>query len=230
MKLTRFTTRAISQKISNKTYKLTNELFIKQQPKRFFSMNSFKLNQEEKKVEEEVKEEEEKVEETVEKKDTDDLNEKIKDQEIKIKELQQKYLSALADQENTRNIAKKDVESARKFALQNFALSLLEVPDTLHLALKSVPKEKLEEDGMKTFVQGIKMTENILLKVFKQYHITRMEDPTEQDFDPKFHEAILKVANENLESNKIQNVFKDGYLYHDRVLRAAQVSVVENEE
>jgi molecular chaperone GrpE len=74
------------------------------------------------------------------------------------------------------------------------------------------------------------MTENILLKVLKHYNITRMENQVGAEFNPQFHEAILKLKNEEMKSNTIQNVFKDGYLYHDRVLRAAQVSVVENEE
>jgi molecular chaperone GrpE (heat shock protein) len=130
-----------SRNLVSKQFKFTNVL---SQPKRFLTINTFRWN--EKEVEKEEEEE---------KKPENDLEVKLQEQEKKFKELQQKYLLSLSDQENTRMIAKKDVESARKFALQNFALSLLEVPDTLNLALNSVPKEKQEEEGMKTFVQGM---------------------------------------------------------------------------
>jgi molecular chaperone GrpE (heat shock protein) len=141
MNLSKIAVKVVSRNLASKQFKFTNTVLS--QPKRFFTISTFRWN-------EKVEEEEEK-----EKKPENDLETKLQEQEKKFKELQQKYLLSLSDQENTRMIAKKDVESARKFALQNFALSLLEVPDTLNLALNSVPKEKQEEDGMKTFVQGM---------------------------------------------------------------------------
>jgi molecular chaperone GrpE len=141
------------------------------------------------------------------------------------KEYQHKYMTSLADQENTRRIAKQDVDNAKKFALQSFALSLLEVADNLGLCLKTIPAEKQEE--LVNFVQGIKMTENVLMNVFRKNQILRIEDPTNQPFDPKFHEALMKIENKEIKSG---NMLKTGYLYNDRVIRAVQVVVIENSD
>jgi molecular chaperone GrpE len=53
-------------------------------------------------------------------------------------------LRALADAENARSIAKRDVESARQFAVTKFAKSMLDVADNLNLAMTSIPAEVLE--------------------------------------------------------------------------------------
>ena len=58
-----------------------------------------------------------------------------------LKSQKDQLLRALADAENARNIAKRDVESARQFAVTKFAKSMLEVADNLNLAMTSIPAE-----------------------------------------------------------------------------------------
>ena len=67
-----------------------------------------------------------------------DVVEKLEKQ---IKDQRDQLLRALADAENARTIARRDVESARLFSITKFAKSLLEVADTLTLASASIPKE-----------------------------------------------------------------------------------------
>jgi len=61
--------------------------------------------------------------------------------EARLKDQKDQLLRALADAENARTIAKRDVESARQFAITKFAKSLLEVADTLALASASILPE-----------------------------------------------------------------------------------------
>ena len=61
--------------------------------------------------------------------------------EAELKEAKDQLLRTLAEQENTRRIAKKDVQDARNFAVKSFAKSLLEVSDNLSRALEVVPEE-----------------------------------------------------------------------------------------
>jgi len=44
-------------------------------------------------------------------------------------------------------------------------------------------------------------------------------------FDPYLHEALLREIRPELEENAIVRVMRKGYLYKDRLLRPAQVSV-----
>jgi len=132
----------------------------------------------------------------------------------------------MSDQENTRRIARVDVDNAKKFGLQSFATSLLEVADILSLCIQTIPKEKQEE--LKSFADGIKMTENVLMKVFKQNNIEKIEDPTGNEFNPKIHEALMKIPNKEIKSGTVAHLLKTGYVYNERVIRASQVVVVEN--
>lgn len=58
-----------------------------------------------------------------------------------LKEQREQMLRALADAENARAIARRDVENAQQFAVTKFAKSLLDVADNLSLALASIPAE-----------------------------------------------------------------------------------------
>ncbi len=76
-----------------------------------------------------------------------------------MKTLKNQLLRSLAKQENTRQIARKDVESARNFAIQSFAKSLLEVSDNLQRAMDSTSEDEMETNtALQTLYQGIDMT------------------------------------------------------------------------
>jgi molecular chaperone GrpE len=60
-----------------------------------------------------------------------------------MKTLKNQLLRSLAEQENTRQIARKDVESARNFAIKSFAKSLLEVSDNLQRAMDPTSEDEL---------------------------------------------------------------------------------------
>lgn len=153
-----------------------------------------------------------------------ELRKKIVEQEATIKDLQHKVLLSLADQENTRRIAKMDVDSAKKYALFNFASQLLEVADNLALAIKAIP----ETEATKAFLQGVKMTESVLLKVLKHQNVIPIENPIGKPFDPNIHEPLMKGPSKEYKSGHVSHVLKPGYMHHERVLRATQVMVVDN--
>ena len=73
----------------------------------------------------------------------DSLEAKLAKQEEQLKAQKDQLLRALADAENARAIARRDVDSARQFAVTKFAKSMLEVADNLNLAMTSIPQEVL---------------------------------------------------------------------------------------
>jgi molecular chaperone GrpE len=211
-----------------------NKLFVT--PSQKFSKFNFLRNKEEKKEEvekENVEEVEEKKEKKV--KTMEEALEKITRLEeslVKNKDVKEKYLQSLAEMENTRRIAREDVDKAKKYALNNFASSLLEVADNLSLAISTTPTDKIspEDKVLKNLLQGIIMTEKILQKVFSHYQIKPIEDPTNKEFNPEFHEAMMKIEKPEMKSDTVFQVLKRGYFLNDRILRPAQVVVVENNE
>lgn len=153
------------------------------------------------------------------------------DADAKIDELKNNLAYALAETQNVRKIAQKDVADAKKFALKSFAKDLLDVMDNMERAEQSVKPEDLEDPKLKTLLDGVKLTKNSLSKAFESNGINVMEVEPGIEFDPEQHEALMNMPwEEGKESGTIGMVFKTGYNYRGRVLRAAQVGVVAEKD
>ena len=48
-----------------------------------------------------------------------------------------------------------------------------------------------------------------------------------QEFDPDFHNAVMQVENDELESGTVAQELQKGYMYKDTVVRHSMVSVVQ---
>ncbi len=147
------------------------------------------------------------------------------------KELKDKVLYTLAEMENVRTIARRDMESAKLFALQSFAKQLLDVADNLSRAIDSVPPEardkKDETSGMlATLVEGVEMTDSQLQKVFGANKITKYGAPGDK-FDPHLHDALFEYEDAGKEAGCVGQVLKTGYKLNERVIRPAQVGTVK---
>lgn len=149
------------------------------------------------------------------------------------KELKDKVLYTLAEMENVRTIARRDMESAKQFALQSFAKQLLDVADNLGRALESVPQEILDnseggrEGGLlATLVEGVAMTDTQLQKVFGANKIVKFGKPGDT-FDPHLHDALFEYEEAGREGGSVGQVLKTGYTLNGRVIRPAQVGTVK---
>lgn len=146
------------------------------------------------------------------------------------KELKDKVLYTLAEMENVRTIARRDMESAKQFALQSFAKQLLDVADNLGRALDSVPKEAREggkEGGLlATLVEGVEMTDTQLQKVLGANKIVKFGKPGDK-FDPHLHDALFEYEEAGREGGSVGQVLKTGYTLNGRVIRPAQVGTVK---
>ncbi len=86
-------------------------------------------------------------------------------------------LVMLAEMENVRMIARRDVDTAKTYAIQSFAKDLLHVSDTLALAIDSVPAAELEKSEAKTLKllhEGVSMTYHALHKLFGQHGLKQV--------------------------------------------------------
>ncbi|KAM3256089.1 hypothetical protein ACQJBY_048931 [Aegilops geniculata] len=157
-----------------------------------------------------------------------------KDEEIK--DMKDKVLRSYAEMENVIARTKRESENSKKYAVQNFSKSLLDVADNLARA-SSVVKEsfsKLDtsEDSsgavplLKTLLEGVDMTDKQLGEVFKKFGVERF-DPLNEKFDPDKHFALFQIPDPSKPSGTVASVLKVGYMLHDRVLRPAEVGVTE---
>ncbi|XP_050109614.1 grpE protein homolog 2, mitochondrial-like isoform X1 [Malus sylvestris] len=163
----------------------------------------------------------------------------LKEKHEEFKKMQDKFLRSYAEIENVMERTKREAENSKKFAIQSFAKSLLDVADNLGRA-SSVVKEsfsKLDESKdtgaafplLKTLLEGVEMTEKQLLEVFRKYGIEKY-DPTNEAFDPNRHNAVFSLQDASKPPGTVAVVLKPGYMLHDRVVRPAEVGVTTEAE
>src|ERR1700761_2446908 len=74
------------------------------------------------------------------------------------------YMRAVAELENIRKRAQRDIEAANRFGLEKFAGELLPVQDSLELAVQNAGKAA----DLKTLVQGSEATLKLLSKALEK--------------------------------------------------------------
>jgi molecular chaperone GrpE len=152
--------------------------------------------------------------------------EQLEDMKKQYNTLNDKYLRAYADFENSKTRLEKDKYSAIDFAVEKFAKDLLEVVDTLTMALKSTDNNDAKvEDLLKNLTDGVELTNKKLVKVLEKHNVVKVESKGE--FNPEIHQVISEISDTDKNSKEIVEVFQDGYKLNNRILRAAMVSVAK---
>jgi molecular chaperone GrpE len=154
-------------------------------------------------------------------KDNDLVNDLAKQIEL----MQDKLLRAIAESENTRHRMNKKVEEARDYAVVSFAKDLLPVIDDFSRALSHVP-EKLDNDT-KIIIEGISMTRNALIDVFKKHGIESIEPQEGENFDYNNHHAISQIVTDQHKEGSVVSTLQVGYKIKDRLIRPASVAVAK---
>lgn len=145
--------------------------------------------------------------------------------EAEVAALKDRAMRAMAEADNLRKRTEREKEDMRKFALSGFARDLLTVSDNLRRALDAVPADQVESnDGMKSLVDGVEMTERELLAIFERNGIVRV-DPLDQPFDHNYHQAIQEMEDPSRPNGTVIQVLQSGYVQHERLLRPAMVIV-----
>jgi molecular chaperone GrpE len=136
-------------------------------------------------------------------------------------------LRTLAELENTRRRARKDVEEAGKFAIASFARECLSIADNLARALGAVPPEARGQDDMlKALLEGVELTERELMALFERQGMRRI-DPKGERFDPNLHQAMFEVPAVPEQDGQVVQVVQPGYTLSGRLLRPALVGVAK---
>ena len=129
-------------------------------------------------------------------------------------------LRAHAELENTRKRADKEIERIRKYALESFAIEMLDIKDNLERGLSDNVNIATIEDMQK----GVRLTLKSLERVFDRFGIKEV-DTTSQVFDPEFHQAMSTIKTDEHAPNTVLEVAQKGYTLSDRLLRPAMVVV-----
>jgi molecular chaperone GrpE len=137
----------------------------------------------------------------------------------KAQENWEQYLRAMAEIENVRRRAQKDVEAAHRYGIERFASELLEVRDSLELGVAAAPGADPTR-----LVEGMEATFRLLSKAFEKAGI-QVLDPVGAPFNPEFHEAMAMQPSAEQPPGTVLTVVQKGYVLNGRLLRPARVLI-----
>jgi len=138
-------------------------------------------------------------------------------------DMEQKYLRVSADYQNYVRRSQQNVESAKEETLMKLARSLLTVLDHFDHAM-AVDTQKTSADAV---IDGMRMVQEELMKTLRGFGIERFSPEPGEEFDPNRHEALMRQAAVQIESNHVVASLQPGYMLNDKTLRPAKVSVAE---
>ena len=139
-----------------------------------------------------------------------------------IEELNDRLKRQMAEFENFRKRSEQEKSQMFDMGAKTIVEKILPVIDNFERGLAAVPDDKKDDP----FITGMD-------KVYKQM-LTELDaagvKPIEcvgQEFDPDFHNAVMQVENDELESGTVAQELQKGYMYKDSVVRHSMVSVVQ---
>ncbi|HEX3835372.1 MAG TPA: nucleotide exchange factor GrpE [Steroidobacteraceae bacterium] len=132
------------------------------------------------------------------------------------------YLRTVAEMENVRKRAQRDVENASRYGLEKFAVELLPVLDSLQGAVSNAARA-----DAKSLAAGQEATLKLLVKAFEKLNIREI-NPTGEPFDPARHEAVMAQDSPTAEPNSVLQVVQSGFELGGRLLRPARVIVARS--
>jgi molecular chaperone GrpE len=136
---------------------------------------------------------------------------------VDIEKARQDVLYAKAEAENNRRRSLEEVDKARKYAVEKFAIELLAVKDSLEMALADQTGE------VEALKNGVELTLKQLIAAFEKSQLLEI-NPMGDKLDPHKHQAIAMVPSD-AEANTVVQVMQKGYELAGRVIRPAMVMV-----
>lgn len=149
------------------------------------------------------------------------LQQALADAEEKARNHWEQYLRAVAELDNVRKRAQRDIEAANRYGLEKFVGEMLPVHDSLELAVQSAQQSEVDASSLK---QGQEATLKLLDKALEKLGVNPVR-PIGEPFDPARHEAMLARESATAEPDTVLQVVQTGYELNGRLLRPARVIV-----
>lgn len=151
---------------------------------------------------------------------------KIATLEKQLAEMKDNWLRALAESENLRRRTQREKEEALKYGAVNLGREMVSIADNLQRALESCPISDEMPTNIKSLISGVEMTAKEMQNVFQKHGIKKIS-PLGEKFDPNYHQAMFEIEHNEHPAGHVAQVLQDGYIMHDRLLRAAMVGVAK---
>ncbi|MDG1666945.1 MAG: nucleotide exchange factor GrpE [Hellea sp.] len=159
--------------------------------------------------------------------DTEQNEDKIRidSLESELSNLKDKALRAMADADNVKKRAEREINAAKTFGIERFAVDMLSVHDNLSRALLTLDGKARDDMGAnaKNLLDGIELTEKDLILTLSRHGVKPVVGVGSK-FDPNVHQAVAQIPSDE-EKGNVATVMQTGFTLGDRTLRAAMVAV-----
>ena len=139
-----------------------------------------------------------------------------------IEELNDRLKRQMAEFENFRKRTEKEKTQMFDMGAKTIIEKILPVVDNFERGLAAISEDQKDDP----FITGMD-------KIYKQMMAeldavgVKPIDCIGQEFNPDFHNAVMQVENDELESGTVAQELQKGYMYKDTVVRHSMVSVVQ---
>jgi molecular chaperone GrpE len=153
--------------------------------------------------------------------DADELGRLLEDARSKADAHWDQLMRLQAEMENLRKRHARELDSARKFAVEPFVGDLLGVWDSLELGQQAAGEAGNDIARVR---EGVELTLKQFVGAMNKHGVEQI-DPEGEPFDPERHQALSVVARDDLAPNTVAVVVQKGYLLNGRLVRPALVMV-----
>lgn len=157
----------------------------------------------------------------------EDIGEENSVEDLK-KQADDRYARLMAEFQNFKKRSAKEKQDIHSYANEKIIKDLLEVLDNFERAISLMengnPDVKSDENN--AMQEGISLILSQLLEVLTKAGLEEIE-ALGQEFNPKFHHAVLNEPSDEFKSGEVSKVLQKGYKLNDRVIRPAMVVVSE---
>ncbi len=143
------------------------------------------------------------------------------DVEAKLSDANEQMLRARAEVENVRRRGEREVEKARKFALEGFFQELLPVRDGMEMGIQAATGEVADATKLR---EGIELTLKMVDAAMAKFGLKEI-DPLNSPFNPELHQAMAVQESDQQPPNTVIAVYQKGFVLNDRLIRPARVVV-----
>ncbi|MGC6516975.1 MAG: nucleotide exchange factor GrpE [Candidatus Puniceispirillaceae bacterium] len=141
--------------------------------------------------------------------------------------LKDQLYRAVAEMENVKRRAARDVEQAHKYGALGFLRDLTTPLDNMNRALDTAPADRDDlDETYKNILIGLEMTVQEIAKIMEK-HGVKLINPEGEKFDYNLHQAMFEVPTDDAEPGTVMAVAQTGYVLHDRLIRPAMVGVAK---
>ena len=130
----------------------------------------------------------------------------------------------LAEFDNFKKRTAKEKEGIYENAACDIIAAFLPVVDSIERACASAAGLAADGDDGTPIKEGVELIGKQISEILQKLNVEKIPGEGEQ-FDPKYHDAVMHTEDEQYGKNVVAEVLQVGYLYKDKVVRYSMVKV-----